>query len=117
MSAVDVEVRVESEDAPGANGAGPGPRNTANASNASNASNANGGAGAPDEAEEAPRGKRKKPDSIEIEIEREVTKRQLIQSISSIVVVVLYMVFTLLRDRESGVVVVDPDDGGDDWDE
>ncbi len=54
---------------------------------------------------------------VEVEIEREVTKRQLIQSVSTILVVVLYMVFTLLRDREAGVVVVDPDDASDDWDE
>jgi hypothetical protein len=54
---------------------------------------------------------------VEVEIAREETKRQLIQSVTSIVVVVLYMIFTLLRDRESGVVVVDPDEGGDDWEE
>jgi hypothetical protein len=54
---------------------------------------------------------------VEVEIEREVTKRQLIQSVSTILVVILYMVFTLLRDREAGVVVVDPDDASDDWDE
>jgi hypothetical protein len=53
---------------------------------------------------------------FELEREREVTKRQIIQSVSTIVVVILYMVFTLLRDRETGVVVVDPDEG-DDWDE
>jgi hypothetical protein len=50
-----------------------------------------------------------------IEIEREYTKRELYKSISAIVVVVLYMIFTLLRDRESGVVVVEPEEG--DWDE
>lgn len=65
---------------------------------------------------EEPRGRRRR-DAVEVEIEREVTKRQLIQSISSIVVVVLYMIFTLLRDRDTGVVVVDPDDASDDWDE
>ncbi len=61
-------------------------------------------------------GRRRKP-AVEVEIEREVTKRQLIQSVSSIVVVVLYMLFTLLRDRDVGVVVIDPDDEGaaDDW--
>ena len=54
----------------------------------------------------------------EVEVEREVTKRQLIQSITTVVVVILYMAFTLLRDREAGVVVVDPDDDGqDDWQE
>ncbi len=51
----------------------------------------------------------------EVDVEREVTKRQLITAISSVVVVILYMVFTLLRDREAGVVVVDPDDASDDW--
>jgi len=62
-------------------------------------------------------GKRRSKPAIEIEIEREVTKRQLIQSVSSIVVVVLYMLFTLLRDRDAGVVVIDPDaeNGADDW--
>ena len=61
--------------------------------------------------------RRRKRETVEVDIEREVTKRQLIQSISTIVVVVLYMVFTLLRDRDAGVVVVDPEDAGDDWDE
>jgi hypothetical protein len=56
-------------------------------------------------------------DAVEVEIEREVTKRQLIQSVTTLLVVLLYMVFTLLRDREAGVVVVDPDDAADDWDE
>lgn len=66
---------------------------------------------------EKPRGERRRREAVEVEIEREVTKRQLIQSVSTIVVVVLYMIFTLLRDREAGVVVVDPDDSSDDWDE
>ena len=57
------------------------------------------------------------PPGPEIEIEREVTKRQIVQSITTVVVVILYMVFTLLRDRDSGVVVVDPEDGADDWQE
>lgn len=63
------------------------------------------------------RQRRRRVDSVEVEIEREVTKRQMIQSISSIVVVILYMVFTLLRERDAGVVVVDPEDSSDDWDE
>jgi len=55
-------------------------------------------------------------DPVEVEVEREITKRQLIQSVSSLVVVVLYMLFTLLRDRDSGVVVIDPTDRPeDDW--
>jgi hypothetical protein len=81
-----------------------------------------GSGNAPPEAErddrtDETRRRRTKRESVEVDIEREVTKRQLIQSISSIVVVVLYMVFTLLRDRDAGVVVVDPEDGGDDWEE
>lgn len=63
------------------------------------------------------RQRRRRVDAVEVEIEREITKRQMIQSISSIVVVVLYMVFTLLRERDAGVVVVDPEDPSDDWDE
>lgn len=68
------------------------------------------------EEEEAPRRRRRYRD---VEVEREITKRHLIESITSVVVVVLYMVFTLLRDREPGVVVLDPDDDGpdDDWEE
>lgn len=74
---------------------------------------------------EAPRGRRTQREAsaeehrdepLGIEVEREVTKRQIIQSISTIVVVILYMVFTLLRDRDTGVIVVDPDES-DDWDE
>ncbi|MFT4625957.1 MAG: hypothetical protein ACI8PZ_004628 [Myxococcota bacterium] len=70
------------------------------------------------EPEEAPRERRRRHSepAVEVEIEREITKRQLIKSVTTLVVVLLYMVFTLLRDRESGVVVVDPDDGdADDW--
>jgi len=72
--------------------------------------------------EEEPRskGKRSRRGPVDIEIEREVTKRHLIEAITSIVVVVLYMAFTLLRDRDAGVVVLDPDDERgpeDDWDE
>ena len=47
-------------------------------------------------------------------MEREVTKRQLIESVTTVLVVVLYMIFTLVRDRESGVVVIEPDER-DDW--
>lgn len=57
------------------------------------------------------------PGGPDIEMEREVTKRQIIQSVTTVVVVILYMVFTLLRDRDSGVVVVDNDEGADDWQE
>jgi hypothetical protein len=63
-----------------------------------------------------PRRERAKRDPVEVEVEREITKRQLIQSVSSLVVVVLYMLFTLLRERDSGVVVIDPTGGPeDDW--
>ena len=75
-------------------------------------------AGPPPEQDRAGRkGRRRAVEPVEVEIEREITKRQLIQSISSIVVVILYMVFTLLRDRDAGVVVIDPDESTDDWDE
>lgn len=70
------------------------------------------------EAEQAPPPReertRKKASSAQVEIEREVTKRQIIESVTSVVVVILYMVFTLVRDRDAGVVVIDPDER-DDW--
>ncbi|MBN2797528.1 MAG: hypothetical protein JXX28_00110 [Deltaproteobacteria bacterium] len=67
--------------------------------------------------EEPPRsGRAPRPEasSARVEVEREVTKRHLIEAVTSVVVVVLYMAFSLLRDRDRGVVVVD---GGpeDDW--
>jgi hypothetical protein len=57
------------------------------------------------------------PFDVDVEIEREVTKRHMIEAITSVLVVVLYMVFTLFRDRDSGVVVLDDESGGpaDDW--
>ncbi len=62
--------------------------------------------------------RRQRQSRAQVEIEREVTKRHLIEAVTSIVVVVLYMVFTLVRDREAGVVVLDPDESAeDDWDE
>ncbi|MFK7929214.1 MAG: hypothetical protein AB8H79_13555 [Myxococcota bacterium] len=55
----------------------------------------------------------------DVEIEREVTKRALIEAVSRLVVVVLYMAFTLVRERDAGVVALDPEDDGlgpeDDW--
>lgn len=65
------------------------------------------------------RGRRKRrrrdgPNDATVEVEREVTKRQLIESVTTVLVVVLYMIFTLVRDRESGVVVIEPDER-DDW--
>jgi len=48
--------------------------------------------------------------SDNVVIEREVTKRRLIESATNVVLVVLYMIFTLVRDRDPGVVALDPDD-------
>ena len=72
------------------------------------------------ESEEEPRRRRKRSGAthVDVEIEREVTKRQLVEPLTSILVVVLYMAFTLLRERESGIIVLDEDgDYGpeDDW--
>ena len=72
------------------------------------------------ESEEEPRRRRKRSGAThaDVEIEREVTKRQLVESLTSILVVVLYMAFTLLRECESGIIVLDEDgDYGpeDDW--
>jgi hypothetical protein len=57
--------------------------------------------------------------TADVEVEREHTKRALIEAITRLVVVVLYMVFTLVREREPGVVPLDPADPGegpeDDW--
>ena len=70
--------------------------------------------------EEEPRRRRKRSGAthVDVEIEREITKRQLVESLTSILVVILYMAFTLLRERESGLVVLD-DEGDygpeDDW--
>lgn len=74
------------------------------------------------DAEDEPRSrKRRRPevDPVEVELAREETKRVLIEVISKVVIVVLYMAFTLLRDRDTGVVVVDEGDKGaaDDWEE
>lgn len=66
------------------------------------------------DAEPTDPGRRRAP-SVEIEIERERTKRHLIEAITQIVVVILYMAFTLIRERDSSVVVLDGD--GDDWKE
>ena len=70
-----------------------------------------------DEARSKRRRRRTRAGGVEVEIEREVTKRQMIQSVSTILVVILYMAFTLLSDRDAGVVVLDPADAADDWDE
>lgn len=80
------------------------------------------GAAFAEDTDEEPRpsrgaGRRRRPEGVEVEIEREVTKRQLIQSVSSILVVILYMLFTLLRERDAGVVVIDDEGPEDDWSE
>jgi hypothetical protein len=52
--------------------------------------------------------------SATAEVEREVTKRALIEAVTSVVMVVLYMIFAFVRDRDPGVISL----GGaaDDWD-
>lgn len=94
MSAVKVEIA----DAPPSEGPEPEPRESR--------------ADSPDSSSPPP----SSPPPSDPEVEREITKRELIRSVANILVVVLYMVFTLLRDRDAGVVVIDPDDS-DDWDE
>lgn len=72
------------------------------------------------ESEERPRGeqrKRRTAAAPEVEVEREVTKRKLIESVTQIAVVILYMLFTLLRERDAGVVVLDDESSEDDWSE
>lgn len=59
--------------------------------------------------------KRSRAPDVEVQIEQEITKRQIIQSVSSIVVVILYMLFTLLRERDAGVVILDDEGPEDDW--
>ena len=70
-----------------------------------------------DEAPEPNDRRRRRRDAVDVEIEREITKRHLIEAITSVVVVVLYMAFTLFRDRDTGVVVLDDDRAENDWDE
>ena len=56
---------------------------------------------------------------MDVEIEREVTKRAMIEAVTRLLVVILYMGFTLVREREAGVVALDPEDDDlgpeDDW--
>lgn len=47
-----------------------------------------------------------------VEVEREITKRRLIEAVTSVLLVVLYMAYTMLRDRDPGVVALD---GSGDW--
>lgn len=51
-----------------------------------------------------------------VAVEQEITKRHLIEAVTSVLLVVLYMAFTLIREREPGVVALDPDDdASNDW--
>lgn len=59
--------------------------------------------------------RRPRSSDVDVEIEREITKRQIVSSVSSVLVVILYMIFTLLRDRDAGVVVIDNEGPEDDW--
>jgi hypothetical protein len=70
----------------------------------------------PPPAEEPREERKRRASGVEVEVEREITKRKMIEAITTVVVMVLYMVFTLVRDRDAGVVVIDPDER-DDWDE
>ena len=72
--------------------------------------------------EREPRAKRRRGprrSAVDVEIEREVTKRAIIESVTRLLVVLLYMAFTLIREREAGVVALDPEDDDlgpeDDW--
>lgn len=47
-----------------------------------------------------------------VDIEREVTKRAVVEAVTQVVLVILYMIFAFVRDREPGVVSLD---GSDDW--
>ena len=49
-----------------------------------------------------------------VEVEREITKRAVIQAVTSVVMVLLYMAYAFIRDREPGVVSLDG--AADDWD-
>lgn len=47
-----------------------------------------------------------------VEIEREVTRRHLIDAVTRVVLVVLYMAFSMFRERRAAVVPLRP---ADDW--
>lgn len=49
-----------------------------------------------------------------VDVEREITKRRIVESVTSVVLVLLYMVFAMLRDRDPGVVSLDG--ASSDWD-
>ncbi len=48
-----------------------------------------------------------------VDVEREITKRRIVESVTSVVLVILYMAFAMLRDRDPGVVALDGSSG--DW--
>jgi hypothetical protein len=62
---------------------------------------------------------RQRSRAADVEVERERTKRALIEAITRLVAIVLYMAFTLIRERDAGVVALDPSDDdaspADDW--
>lgn len=55
------------------------------------------------------------PRSAAVEVEREVTKRHLIEAVTSVVIVILYMAFSLLQSRDRGVVTLGSGSPDDDW--
>ena len=67
----------------------------------------------------ARRRRQQRRNAVDVEIEREITKRAIIESVTRLLVVLLYMAFTLIREREAGVVALDPEDDDlgpeDDW--
>lgn len=48
-----------------------------------------------------------KADRNAVEVEKQITKRLLIETIGSIVVVIIYIAFAFLRDRDPGIVSLD----------
>ncbi len=50
--------------------------------------------------------------SADVDVEREVTRRHLIDAVTRIALVVLYMAFSIFRDRRAAVV---PLRAADDW--
>ena len=98
MSVVDVEI---AEDRPGPQ---PEPEDGGDSGPASD----------PDPRAERRQRRARTTNGSDVEIEKEVTKRELIRTVSNVLIMILYMVFTLLRDRDAGVVVLDGGEA-DDW--
>lgn len=55
------------------------------------------------------------PAPAQAEIEREKTRQALIQAVVTVVLVVLYMAYSLLRGRDGGVVPIGGSASADDW--